>query len=524
MSESDYSNYTRVTPSDIQYSVKIGMPYGGMPDDALVSKFEQTDDGDIEYGYDDFVRREIKDRRPDEPTFESEEPRKSLPCKGYLNLLHSNNRGGSEPRHPEIFLEDTWGDPRGIAVDPDYKELRRQQEARTRFVRWDADADNSVPSGRWSEGEAVRKQQQTFRLARPRMMWFTTSKDGRRLGETPVYRYRPTVSKIDRTIQAYGDIIQAYAENPQRATTVMSNTIIARSKMYQQNTTDHEFKVAHYGEDARRRKLSNTMQPLKYTNLDAYMPDCDKTANYKAMSIIMSQIVKNRQETAQDIQYGKADQTQVRKTVEMSADLAKILQAIAVDGEFASSATGSASKTPTPQMARPAQQVTTTDGSIPANHMLNAQMIYKSVREGGDLRGVAGQIITDDAKVSTNDASTIAGKSASPTDTHIRMGTSHIEVDGVSLGAHVYKAKPTDIESKIGMINPEYVWSEGDATQTRKSQTAQYANPETGDTEQQIRFSDNTQKERMTGVLGSKYTRREMDRDTGISQGSVGDV
>jgi len=520
----DYDKYTDISPSDVQYSVKIGLPYGGMPDDALVSKFEQTDDGDVEYGYDDFVRREIKDRRPDAPTFESEEPRKSLSNKGYLNLIHSNNRGGSEPRHSEMFLEDTWGDPRGIATDPDYKELRRQHEARTRFVRWSADADNSVPSGRWSEGELMRKKQQVLRQLRPRLMWFTTSKDGRRLGETPVYNNRPVVSKIDKTIQAYGDIVQAYAENPQRATTIMSNTIIARSKMYQQNTTDHEFTVAHYGEDARRRKLSNTMQQLKYTDLDGYMPDCDKTANYKAMGIIMSQIVKNRHETAQDIDYGKADATQVRKTVEMSADLAKILQAIAVDSEFANSAHTVSSKTATPQQARPAQYTTTTDGSIPASHLLNAQAIYKSVKEGGDLRAVSGMIATDDTKVDTNDKTTLVGKSMGATDAHVRLGSSHIEVDGVSMSAHVYKGKGADIESKIGMVNPEYVWSEADDAHTRKSQTATHTNPDVDDTEQQIRFNDNTQKERMVGVMGSKYTRREMDRDSGMTQGSVGDT
>jgi hypothetical protein len=514
----DYSKITDVEPTDVTYDIKIGLRYGEMPDDALISKFEMTDDYNPENDYHYYAKKQLTDRRPDTATFEHEKPRQSIGNKGYLNLIHSGNRGGSEPRHSEIFLEDTWGDPRGIATDPNYMELRKQFDERMPYVRWSADADNSVPQGVWNEWESMRKQQMLFRQVAPRLAIFTTSKDGRRLGVSRVFQHESNLGKVDKAIQTYGDLIKEYAENPQRSTTILSNTIIARTRMYHQFTTDHEFQVAKYGQDNRKRKLTNDMQPLKYSDLDAYLPDCDKTVGYKAMGILMSQIVKNKHQTAQDIDYGKASASQVRKSEALSRDLAMILKSINQDADFSSSDQTRTGKTACQKQLPHGANVTTPDNYKPAHHLLNAELIYKAVKGDGDYREIQKNIVTDDRRVDVGETQTKNGKTAQKKSTHQKKGMAHVEVDGQSLVAHNYKSAKAKQECKPGSQSQDGDFQTSDPTQNRKTPTSEYTTPSVDDVDQNMDFSDNTCKERHLAPLGDKYMFRQIHRDISINQ------
>ena len=181
----DYSKYVNIKPSEISYTIDIGLRYGEMPNEALAAKFEETADyNDGEGAYDTFARDQIRDWRPDRPRLECEEPRKSFDSKGYLNLLHTGSRSGEEdPRHSEMFLSETEKDPRGIATDPDFKKLTSQEMARMKYVRWGADADNSITGGGWDPAAlnyAVRHD--VVNAIAPRLKIFETEKDGRREG------------------------------------------------------------------------------------------------------------------------------------------------------------------------------------------------------------------------------------------------------------------------------------------------------------------------------------------------------
>ncbi len=505
----------RDTNSDLSYDINIGGRYGeiGSHGDALIAKFEQTDDYNPETDYDEYARRALVDRSPDSPTFAHEEPRTSLGSKGFLNLIHTGSRGGSEPSHSEAFLEDTYGDPRGVATDPDFKKLRDQHESRMKFVRWNSDADNSIASGTWDQATTMRKQQEVFKLIRPRMRIFSTSKDGRREGLRREYTHESNIRKVDRTVQAYGDLITDYALNPQRKTTILSNTIIARTKLYQQNTSDHEFAVARYGQDSRRRKLTNDMQTMKYSEQDGDFAIEDNTATYKAMGLVMSRIVKNKHEAKQDADLGKSDDAQTRKSEHVNRELQVVLRAIKQDGEMGKSDKSMTAKTATPQERAHGARVMAHDATQPAHHFINAEIIYKTVALG-DLSKAKDSVVTDDRKAEMRGEDYVTRKAA-VVEAASGKRESKFEVDGQSLSTVNYKSGARANEIKKNMVNPEAFGSQSDKTQDRKTLATNYKVTDTLAAKQDVRFQENQHMERHGGVMGGKYTMRQVDRDGG---------
>lgn len=503
-----------IEPSDITYDIKIGLPYGEMPDTAIISKFEQTN-LDVDQDYDDYARKLLVDRSPDAATMQCEEPRKSLSNKGYLNLLHYGNRSGSEPAHREAFLADTWGDPRGIAVDPDMKQLRKQHEARTKFVRWSSDADNSTPSGVISEPLMIKYRQEAFKATRPRMMIFSTSKDGKRNGMARVFTHESDIRKTDQGARSYGDLITTDAVTPQRHTDMISNTNLVNSKMYQQNTTDHEFEVARYGQDSRRRQLKNDMQTMHYYDTDQKFAAEDRTANYKSQGMLMAQIVKNKHTAQQEIDMGTSDQSQSRRHDQAHKNLKAAIVNIAQEANFGTSDHTQQRKTPGQEQIAHLLRRLEEDGSTPANAYLNAMMIFRGVREGGDLRAIKGEIVTDDRKVDMRDETTQARLAAvANTIQHANRRESEVEVDGQSLTPHSYRASArVKKANEQTMVNPEKFGAQHDITQSRRTDTQISKNPDKAKANTQIEFLDNQKLDRHAAPLGTKYTMRQIARE-----------
>lgn len=104
--------------SYLEINTREGLPYGGMPYDALVAKLEETDPAlvaevhgddefsDIQDEYKNYVRSEITDWAPDAPSLESDHPRRDPAySRSLLNLRYNGNRGSYDwlPQHPELF-------------------------------------------------------------------------------------------------------------------------------------------------------------------------------------------------------------------------------------------------------------------------------------------------------------------------------------------------------------------------------------------------------------------------------------
>jgi hypothetical protein len=159
----NYAALAGVRPTQITYDQKIGGQWGDMGDEALISKFEYAEDvasgcGDADTAYSAYGRQTLMDHRPDPAFLAAEEQRRpeTFARAGVLNLHYTGSRDGTSglPVHRELFLGETDPDPRGIDPMPQWQELRRQQEARTRYVRLSADADNSITGGGWDPNAA----------------------------------------------------------------------------------------------------------------------------------------------------------------------------------------------------------------------------------------------------------------------------------------------------------------------------------------------------------------------------------
>lgn len=534
----DYESEQRIKRGQISYDLeRRALPYGEMPPEALMAKFDETNDlsGNCDEVYDFYARNTLTDRSPDDATFAHEEERKSISNKGYLNLIHSGTRSGGEVAHPEIFLGLTEGEPRGIAVDPDFKELRKQAEARTRFVYLGNDADPSITGGGWNEAQVQEAGQTIFKWMRPRLRIFSTSKDGRREGIRRMYQHKPNIGKIDDQ-SGYGELIKDWALNPQRATTIFSNRLIRNTRQYHQFTTDHDFKVSHYGDGARSRVHMNKHNAISDVEADYEFNSEDMSKCFKAMGILMGQCVAR--EVTPDMDYGENGMTQIRKQKDAHEDLMQLLYAIRYDADFSGSDKTMMVKTPAMKRAAHGKRVVDAANHLtPAHVLLNGMIMSKGVKPSADLSQVRKNIVMtpDDPNIRNmvRDAQTQMGKTTRVT---IMTGKRHSEivVDGESVMVPHYKTtkqlgntrrQHNTSGEHINDVNHGYAAGDGngqDNTQNRATSHTNYRNPTTEEVNQDSSFSANTSQERRIAPMGTKYTMREVDTDA--KNNSISDI
>jgi len=520
-----YSKYGPVNEGGrLWYSVQIGGRYGDMPDDYLTNKFESTDDQDqAEYSYEEFGRRQLVDRRPDPATFAYEEPRIDPGVRaGFLNLIHTGTRSGAEPRHPEAFLDDTWGDPRGIATDPDFKKLADQEKARLRFIRFSADADHSVTGLGVSEEQNVARLNQIKREVAPRYKIFSTSKDGKRNGMSRVFTNESSVGKTERPVQSYGDAVQDAALVPQRHTTILSNTDIRRSKAYHQFTTDHEFAVAKYGEDGRTRKLSMDIKPLEYTDTDSELSESAKADMYRALVVNIANAVKMKSQGQTDTDQGVETMTQAhRKATDYAKDLSRLMYAAQSTVNFSQQdvtlRTKSAPLTHDPSDILRCRQ----DHVAPTVQTLNSQIIRKGVKKCEDPLKIQDHVLYDDKLPILPDGYSFTKKSG-PVGSTLRIDSIDFDTDhGIPLMTRVYRSlhRTPAFNANGAEVVP---MADGDCSMTAKqpslgAPTGASCRPRHG-----TKLSEMGTKSRHIAPMGTKENVRKYgDKDRGMDDGSM---
>jgi hypothetical protein len=510
-----------VKEGEIDYSIDIGGRYGAIPNDMIMSKFEETDIGDDEYDYDNYARRTLIDRRPDTNLLASEEPRGRVnSSSGFLNLRHYGHRGdANDAAHPEMFLgfggeEDA--DQRGVVVDPDFKKLKSQHDARMRFVSWNSDADNSVTSGGRSESQAISDQQKVNQLTRSRFKQFTTSKDCRREGIRRTFKHNSDINKTI-LVKTFGEYITDKALNPQRKTTILSNKLIRNSKWYHLNTTDHEFAVARYGESGRKRLTKTTANHQTMVDQDGEFKKSDETKCFKNVGLLMSEIVaakKDLHNAQHDIDFEKSVDSQARKHEQIASDLSLILREMVQDSEFKKSDISMTTKTAALSPIEHLARVVSLNHMLPASHYLNAELMYKAVKPGADYRKIKDEIVTDGQSIGIEDVKSIFGKSARK-DTVTGKKESHMEVDGESMSAVSYKhVKQAIADERAKLQSAENFREDSEKSHNRRHTNKSHRATDAKDTITQARFHENLSSERMTAPMGVKSAvRRHQERD-----------
>ncbi|QYB17547.1 hypothetical protein PV-S19_0183 [Pacmanvirus S19] len=521
----------KIEPTLISQQYDHDNSFGSMPFGMLTSKFSETNMGDdnSESDYDDYARSTLTDWRPDTATFAHEAPRvDGTKRSGILNLRLYGNRGEvgyNEVYRPEEFYElggPDDKDPRGSNVDPDMKELRKQHEARTRFVKWDPDTDNSITGGGRSETQTMRDQQTIFKITRDRLKVFDRQIDGRKVGKSGAFKNKSCVPK-QVLVKSYGDYIKDYATNPQRRATIICKQILRDSQAYRDETIDQDLAVAKYSQLGRRAKTTSKFNPMEGAadRTDNKFSDADSSKCYKAAGILMANIIRSKKQSVEiarksDMDFATSQSTVARKTEPFVKDLAIVLRSIATDAEFKTADNTLTMKTAHPTIMEHLARQVTYNHLTPAHHYLNAEILYKSVKPGADTRKIKNLVITDANASEIQDLNTSVGKTAKlKMVSGAKLRTADDTDKSESQRTFNYKtALNPNGDKRLRLTSGEDYAGESDNTQNRRVNHQNYRTATADDVATDMKFLDNACKERRTRGLGTKYMNRFIDRDS----------
>lgn len=180
-----------------------GIPDGGMPNDVILEKLEETDPDlvsdvrgfdefhDVEDNYTDYARAEIVDWTPDAPYLESDHPRRDPGLsRSMINLRYNGTRGSHPelPRHPELFYGFTGNDPRGNSTDPRFDQVRGQIDSRAAdlTVNMGNNDDFALAERPWTNQAISYAMKDVHRRLKRETKIFSVQKEGRPWGHNTV--------------------------------------------------------------------------------------------------------------------------------------------------------------------------------------------------------------------------------------------------------------------------------------------------------------------------------------------------
>lgn len=492
--------------------------FGGLDNEMIMAKAEETYmDDDPDEDITKYSRTVAADWRPDAPTFEHERPRGGTGWSGRLSMQYGGHRGEADPPYrPEIF--DGFGgpddaDPRGVATEPDMKQLRAQEQARMRFVRFAAEGSDSITGGGQSESGIAKVKQRLFKMTRDRLKIFSSQMDGRPSSRAPKQCRASTVPKQIHN-KSYGDMLPAEGGLVHR-TRVIAGQIIRDSREFRAETLDQSVAVARYGQ-ARRRATKTTYYDLPNAREGTQLAaDSDGTMQFRAAGLLMANIVRGRTQMADamrgsDMDFAHSHAAAARKTAPMARDLALIMQGVAVDAaQFGTADPSIVWRGSAPVRGEHAARTTAQQHYAT---YLNAEVIYKSVAQGQDLTKIGRLIHTDVNAPEVTAVAAQQSRSVGPGWDGRRM---NIATDAAATESHRtfnYRAGQPMLWSN-NMSAQDARFASGDNTQSRKVNHRNYRITSPNDTVEQMKFGDNRVKERHIGVVGNKYMFGFIDRD-----------
>lgn len=220
-----------------------------MPESAYLRKMEQTCIYEDPLQLNNHFRNTLRDYRPDAPLFESDQARR--PENNYsmdrLNLRHGGARTLDDPYLPDgtfIDYDFLQKDPRGIAVEPDMRKHREQQEARGKFIKHGIDSDDSVPSDGRHPAKVNHDIKSQFYRLKDQWKIFDESEYGWHNGGTTKVKQTGQALCMQKTTDKAPELRDEACSNRQNAVHSLSND----TSIGWRRTTDHVFKVAQYGQ------------------------------------------------------------------------------------------------------------------------------------------------------------------------------------------------------------------------------------------------------------------------------------
>lgn len=259
--------------------------YGGIPDDALLLKLEETDPRlfnehndqfyDIKDNYNNYVRSEITDWNSDAPFLESDNTKRdpSL-ARSMINLRYNGTRGSSSrlPSNPDLFYGFTGNDPRGANNDPRLDKLREQMTVRgaNLEIRMGNNDVTQIAEQPWSDLSLSYSRKEIQRRQKANSIIFNAQKEGKSLSNNTVTTDRDNRSStLDTGDESLGSIDRFASSDYKAANENCSDGIRgvninkdADSAPWRHTISDGTLGVQQYGQNrgAGRSKLSSNAQ------------------------------------------------------------------------------------------------------------------------------------------------------------------------------------------------------------------------------------------------------------------------
>jgi hypothetical protein len=262
--------------------------YGDMPIDMYLKKMEQTcmfeDDDQIM----NYQRQTLKDLKPDKPFFESDQTRRDNHSGERLNLRYHGKTSELDPYLPEgsfidyQFLEK---DPRSISNDPNMQLLRQQQMARSKFYNFYPDHDKSVVESGRSPYKVMKDVRAGFGFIKDRLKIFDESYDSRHAGGTQNHRLMSTGVCLQTVDERTPNMKDEICYNRSRAVDKLSNNTPIGWRL----TTDHRFKVSHFG---RPRSQQGTSEQNWFKNRANTRMDHDIATSWQENNALKTLTIK----------------------------------------------------------------------------------------------------------------------------------------------------------------------------------------------------------------------------------------
>lgn len=294
------------------------MSYGAIDEGMVARKYEQTAFYEDPFQVENSIRDELRDFTPDQATLESDMPRREYQSTSRIHLRESGSRGDN-PEHPEIFIGFTDRDPRGVATDPDFKQMANQSWARRRFKEATMynDDDHSVPSQGIHPNKMRWQIRQSQHELKKRLKIFSTSKDALKPGMSPVSQRNG--SEVDKT----------YAESERMDQHLPSDMVFTQGKTAELSndtnigwwqTTDHEFKVAQYGFNNAKMPGRQHEGVKRDTRYEQEFHQSKQNKPTTSMVMLMSAVVSNKKTKHKegDTNFKEGFETMSRKNGHMS--------------------------------------------------------------------------------------------------------------------------------------------------------------------------------------------------------------
>lgn len=223
--------------------------YGGIPSSILRYKYEKTNIQEPQTN--EYFRDALRDTSCDLPFFESDQKREDTHAEEFLALRHTGHRTGEVPDAPDMFLELTDFEPRGTAVDPDMRRVTDSSWERgtAGSYKFYSDVDNTVTESErppWVVYQQMREAQDAIKNY---AKIFSTSKEGFHPSRGVLYDGSSRGDMVD-SIAGLTLRQELFGDNLKRNyTTLLSNKL----PLGWEQTGDHEFSVAQYGQQRGRQ-------------------------------------------------------------------------------------------------------------------------------------------------------------------------------------------------------------------------------------------------------------------------------